>query len=94
MIDRTSAQLLCNGLAIIRRKNSRSRGFVPEVGIEPTLLAEHEFESCASTNSAIRANGGRKSTLWIAILPRRSFGSCAKFGGGLSGDGDGAALEP
>ena len=29
--------------------------FVPEVGIEPTLLAEHEFESCASTSSAIRA---------------------------------------
>ena len=28
---------------------------VPEVGIEPTLLAEHEFESCASTNSATPA---------------------------------------
>ena len=34
---------------------------VPEVGIEPTLLAEHEFESCASTSSAIRANGGGKN---------------------------------
>ena len=37
--------------------------FVPEVGIEPTLLAEHEFESCASTSSAIRANGDNKSNL-------------------------------
>jgi hypothetical protein len=37
--------------------------FVPEVGIEPTLLAEHEFESCASTSSAIRANGEDKSNL-------------------------------
>ena len=43
---------------------------VPEVGIEPTLLAEHEFESCASTNSAIRVNGERKSTSWTAISPR------------------------
>ena len=25
---------------------------VPRVGIEPTLLAEHDFESCASTSSA------------------------------------------
>ena len=36
---------------------------VPEVGIEPTLLAEHEFESCASTSSAIRANGDNKSNV-------------------------------
>ena len=36
---------------------------VPEVGIEPTLLAEHEFESCASTSSAIRANGDDKSSV-------------------------------
>ena len=48
---------------------------VPEVGIEPTLLAEHEFESCASTNSAIRANGERKSTSEFTISPRRSGGS-------------------
>jgi hypothetical protein len=31
--------------------------FVPEVGIEPTLPKEHDFESCASTSSATRANG-------------------------------------
>jgi hypothetical protein len=28
---------------------------VPVEGIEPTLLAEHDFESCASTSSATRA---------------------------------------
>jgi hypothetical protein len=28
---------------------------VPVEGIEPPLLAEHDFESCASTNSATRA---------------------------------------
>ena len=30
---------------------------VPRVGIEPTLLAEPDFESGASTNSATEANG-------------------------------------
>ncbi len=30
---------------------------VPKVGIEPTHLAVHDFESCASTNSAILAWG-------------------------------------
>jgi hypothetical protein len=28
---------------------------VPREGIEPSLLAEHDFESCASTNSATPA---------------------------------------
>jgi hypothetical protein len=28
---------------------------VPKVGVEPTLLAEHDFESCASANSATSA---------------------------------------
>ena len=27
---------------------------VGEVGIEPTILAEHDFESCAYTSSATR----------------------------------------
>tara|TARA_B110000211_G_scaffold136216_1_gene155959 strand:- start:1176 stop:1412 length:237 start_codon:yes stop_codon:yes gene_type:complete len=54
------------------RKKSRLVGrlflvFVPEVGIEPTLLAEHEFESCASTSSAIRANRDDKSNVGKAI---------------------------
>jgi hypothetical protein len=29
---------------------------VPKVGVEPTLLAEHDFESCASANSATSAS--------------------------------------
>ena len=29
---------------------------VPVVGVEPTLLTEHDFESCASANSATPAN--------------------------------------
>ena len=40
---------------------------VPEAGIEPALLAEHEFESCASTSSAtqagVLANGGQNYSL-------------------------------
>ncbi len=32
--------------------------FVPVVGLEPTLLAKHDFESCASTNSATPAKNG------------------------------------
>jgi hypothetical protein len=28
---------------------------VPVVGVEPTLLSEHDFESCASANSATPA---------------------------------------
>ena len=28
---------------------------VPEVGVEPTSLARHDFKSCAYTNSATRA---------------------------------------
>jgi hypothetical protein len=31
------------------------------VGIEPTLLAEHDFESCASTSSATPALPGTYS---------------------------------
>ena len=41
--------------------------FVPEVGIEPTLLSEHEFESCASTSSAIRARVDKNSKGFVAI---------------------------
>jgi hypothetical protein len=41
-----------------KKKNPTLRvGFrsVPKVGIEPTHLAIHDFESCASTNSATLA---------------------------------------
>ena len=33
---------------------------VGEERIELSLLAKHDFESCASTSSAIRASGGQK----------------------------------
>ena len=57
---------------------------VPVEGIEPPLLAEHDFESCASTSSATRARalcisadaalskmkiGGLASTAKIGKLP-------------------------
>jgi hypothetical protein len=29
---------------------------VPKVGLEPTLLVEHDFESCVSANSTTRAS--------------------------------------
>ncbi len=32
-----------------------TRKMVPVVGVEPTLLTEHDFESCASANSATPA---------------------------------------
>ena len=38
---------------------------VPGVGIEPTLLAEREFESRASTNSATRASLAEKRVLIV-----------------------------
>ena len=38
-----------------RSRLSMASRRVPGVGIEPTLLAEREFESRASTNSATRA---------------------------------------
>ena len=34
-----------------------ARGEVPEVGVEPTHPKVHEFESCASANSATPARG-------------------------------------
>jgi hypothetical protein len=33
------------------------KAFVPQAGIEPAHLTVHDFESCASTNSATKANG-------------------------------------
>ena len=37
--------------------------FIPKVGVEPTLLTEHDFESCASANSATSACVSNKSYL-------------------------------
>ena len=36
-------------------KNKKNSHIVPKVGIEPTHLTIHDFESCASTNSATSA---------------------------------------
>ena len=51
------------------------RRIVPEAGIEPALLAEHEFESCASTSSAtqagVLANGGQKYPITYKIATWR-----------------------
>src|SRR6202043_3185492 len=38
-----------------QRGDEAPDALVPVEGIEPPLLAEHDFESCASTNSATRA---------------------------------------
>jgi hypothetical protein len=39
----------------IQKNQRRILAMVPVEGIEPPLLAEHDFESCASTSSATRA---------------------------------------
>ncbi len=39
---------------------------MPVEGIEPPLLAEHDFESCASTSSATRAQSGNRQSETIA----------------------------
>src|SRR3954447_7471503 len=70
--------------AIIRPRNMKIRvwrSLVPLAGIEPALLAELDFESSASTNSATGAFG----TLSLQRPPRsrrniagRDFGSTAR----------------
>ena len=39
---------------------------LPAVGIEPTLLAERDFESRASANSATPATAGDTIEIWIS----------------------------
>ena len=39
----------------VKQNQNRILRLVPVEGIEPPLLAEHDFESCASTSSATRA---------------------------------------
>jgi hypothetical protein len=41
---------------IVTVRSARIERLVPVEGIEPPLLAEHDFESCASTSSATRAS--------------------------------------
>src|SRR6202795_4547414 len=50
---------------------------VPVEGIEPPLLAEHDFESCASTSSATRACGA----IYIRRPARRAKRKSRPHGG-------------
>ena len=43
--------------ASLNRKSVATLEMVPEVGVEPTHPKVHEFESCASANSATPARG-------------------------------------
>ena len=49
-----------DGFAIFDSRYLISDLKVPKEGIEPSLLTEHDFESCASTNSATSASQSRK----------------------------------
>ena len=48
---------------------SENSGFVPEIGIEPIHLTVHDFESCASTNSATQA-------CWGCFIANRAANMC------------------
>src|SRR5271169_5667921 len=54
---------------------------VPVEGIEPPLLAEHDFESCASTSSATRAWSANRKTRSncrsVALVEHDLFGKPA-----------------
>src|SRR4026207_2534494 len=56
--------------------NSR-RELVPLAGIEPALLAELDFESSASTNSAIGAQAGRPG--WARTIRLEACSSTGQF---------------
>ena len=62
-MELTCAQ--CSGFAV-----------VPPVGVEPTLLAELDFESSASTNSATGATQGLASSE-AAGWPQQPAASCS-----------------
>ena len=54
---------------------------VPAVGIEPTLPKEHDFESCASTNSATPAYARSRKAGKVAVYSRNTSAeqaSCKK----------------
>jgi hypothetical protein len=63
---------------------------VPVEGIEPTLLAEHDFESCASTSSATRARPASISSegvrvYWIRLHAGRRLRSDLRSGWRFAG---------
>ncbi len=55
----------CRAARVMQRPRSVGH-VVPVEGIEPPLLAEHDFESCASTSSATRAQSGNRQGETIA----------------------------
>src|ERR1700722_5432206 len=58
---------------------AKQRRLVPVEGIEPPLLAEHDFESCASTSSATRACGA----IYIRRPARRAKGKSGRRGSSI-----------
>ena len=65
---------------ILTKKNL----MIPVAGVEPTLLTEHDFESCASANSATPARSWRRqpdSNRWIKVLQTLALplGYAAKY---------------
>ena len=62
-----------NELPVTSNKNGASAPFfylVALVGLEPTLLAELDFESSASTNSATGPKGNRQIILSPPYVPQ------------------------
>jgi hypothetical protein len=60
----------CAKVAVMKKPSENLKAFVPKVGIEPTHPKVHDFESCASTSSAILASGHLQSfILGLARLP-------------------------
>src|SRR4029079_5852260 len=53
------------------------RRMVPLAGIEPALLAELDFESSASTNSAIGAQAGRPG--WARTIMSEALSSAGQL---------------
>lgn len=52
---------------------------VPKVGVEPTLLAEHDFESCASASSATPAQKKRFHKL-VSLIHRLATRLFVQYG--------------
>ena len=71
---------------ILKVDEAAPSNMVPPVGIEPTILAERDFESRASTNSATGASAGFPHAEAI-----RGFGSSKRLP--LSGECIGFVVE-
>lgn len=62
----------------VRQISTGIKVVVPLAGIEPALLAELDFESSASTNSAIGAQAGRPG--WARTIRLEACSSTGQFG--------------